>query len=156
MSVAAPRDTTDALGMTRIWEDRTAAVTKDELALLFIGAGHLWPRYDITYVSGKDINIGAVIGGEACVLQSFRHEEMWVWAVITQILRQCGVFLPPIGVVDKKGCIRTFDMRALIAATTSPPLAVASTSQPLISTSSGPTRERAICQTTRYSHHRAD
>lgn len=35
-----------------------AAVTKDELALLFIRAGHLWPQgADITYVSGKDINI---------------------------------------------------------------------------------------------------
>jgi len=48
-------------------------------------------------------------------------------AVITQILRHCGVFLQPVDrVVDKKGMYQTFfDMRALT-----------STSPPLISTSS--------------------
>lgn len=38
-------------------------------------------------------------------------------AVITQILRHCGVFLPPVDrVVDKKGMYQNFfDMRALIS-----------------------------------------
>ncbi|KAL0812281.1 hypothetical protein Bca101_068724 [Brassica carinata] len=95
-----------------------AAVTKDELALLFIGAGHLWPQgTDITYVSGKDINIGAVIAEKLAYFKVSDTKRCGFGAVITRILRQCGVFLPPFDrVVDKKGMHQNiFYMRALIS-----------------------------------------
>ena len=95
-----------------------AAVTKDELALLFIGAGHLWPQgADITYVSGKDINIGAVIAEKLAYFKVSDTKRCGFGAVITRILRQCEVFLPPLDrVVDKKGMHQNFfDMRALIS-----------------------------------------